>query len=283
MSLLNSSKFSKFAMNSTFLKSVASRSSVGYFSKIPSTHQMPSFARSYTSFASHLNKINNSSQSSQSFLITSRIRINEDQHHRNFNDFGSIPKTKPYNPLRGYAWIAGTTIAALYLYTCEPNFKQVEMRTEAIPAEISRTLLGQDEYVIASLWRRCLAAFVDTFLVLLTSNAICAYIPAGLETLGLTLAFITCVGYEVICLVYANGQTLGKYLANIKVLMDEDSTAPITLSTAMKFSVSKLVNGFFMIDALYALANISGDRKCIHNVISRTVVAQPVHAPTKTL
>jgi uncharacterized RDD family membrane protein YckC len=248
----------------------------------------PSISRSYVSFAHPINKLNTLHQyNNKTVLIATASRSShQDGHRRNFgDDFGQIPRPKKINPLPVYLIIAGGAYLSFYLYTKEPCFRKLEIRADAgSEHDRSQVIYSRSpivpDYVISPLWRRVVAFLIDNTLISVLFQAVHYAFAGQYETLAVPLAVFGSFAYEVLSYIYADGKTLGKYLTNIQVVTDNGT--PVTLGVAVKYTLGKLLNIFLMADALYGAFDVSGDKKCIHNVFSRTVVVQAVPSVTKS-
>lgn len=233
--------------------------------------------RSYGSFIRPINKLNGFTQSNQ-VLVLASTRSRE-EHRRFYSDFGQIPKQKKFNVLFPYAFIAGGSILSFLLYTKEPNFNTLEIRSDDLHHNfVIHEPKVELDYVVSSLWRRVVAFLIDNTLISVLFQAIHVLLAGKYEAIGVPLAACGSFAYEVLSYVHADGRTLGKYLTNIQVSTDDGT--PITYGVAIKYTLTKLLNIFFMADALYGAFDVSGQKKCIHNVFSRTVVLQALPHPS---
>ena len=142
--------------------------------------------------------------------------------------------------------------------------------------------LAGDDYVVASWWRRILAFLIDNSLVSIAFSLADKYLaPVSGQYASIAvplLSFAFNFTYETACYLYTDGQTLGKWLLNIRVVRDDGQAMDV--STGALIFGGKVLNILLMADVLYGLLNLDRDGKCIHNVISNTTVVRKVPAET---
>jgi len=133
------------------------------------------------------------------------------------------------------------------------------------PATATPGPAGQE---LAEFGPRAIALIIDAVIIMVVS-AVLNVIPV----LGMVIGIVLPWAYYIYCWAYDNpiglkGQTLGKKLMNIKVVMENG--ADLTLNQALIRCVGYLVTGITL--GLGCLLALRPDRKALHDIIAGTKV-----------
>ena len=145
----------------------------------------------------------------------------------------------------------------------------------SLPSSLSLLPLAGDDYEVASWWRRILAFLIDNCIVSIAFQLAHTVLAGPYEAVTVPLtAFLTNLLYEVTCYTQWEGQTLGKWVLGIRVVRDDGLGMDVGTSTLVWGG--KLLNLLLFVDVLYGIINVTGDNKCIHNLLSGTTVVRKV-------
>jgi uncharacterized RDD family membrane protein YckC len=140
----------------------------------------------------------------------------------------------------------------------------------AAPLSLS-PLAGEDEE-ICPVYKRILAFLIDNILVSLLFQLNSTLLQGSFEYLILPISLAYNAAYEILC-IWRNGQTIGKYLLDIRTTSNDHT--PISFSQSVQLFVYKLLLNLTLgADFLWMLFDFTGDKQALHNYLTNTVVVQ---------
>jgi uncharacterized RDD family membrane protein YckC len=173
------------------------------------------------------------------------------------------------------------TTAGLFLVDSLHTIWSTPLSNAAIPAAIPSSpiplnglsvpfpVAGED-VEIAPLWRRLCAFLVDNTIISIFYQIIDITFIGAIGVWLTPVAILFNLAYETLLTGYNDGRTVGKWVCGIRVANDDGTS--VNPKVALGIWAGKLLNLFFGLDVLWALVDVSGDRKALHNYFTGTIV-----------